>query len=319
MPNEATFRAWDQKLPNVSQGTAIPKIIHQIYAQFSAVSESRIPNCGSGPSTSPRAPPSLPEPLEKNVTRIKSLNPTWEHRLYDQAEITDFVHSNYGPDVLAQYERIDPRYGAARADLFRYLLIYRVGGVYLDIKSTFFKPLDQVLLPDDVYVLSRWKGAQFKTWGNHRILQPFGGKEFQQWHVIAAAGHPFLRAVIIRVLSHLDTYNPLFHATGRMGVNWSTGPIAYTLAIAPLLSQHRHRLVGGQDELGLEYTIFGEPDRAHKSVFRHHYTELDQPVVHLKGARRLAWAVLGPIQIHVVYRLQRLHGAIARRISRLWP
>lgn len=294
MSIETAFRAWDQKLPKATLGAAIPRIVHQTFPT--------------------RALPAL---LEQNVTRIKSHNPNWEHRLYDDADIVEFIHSNYGPDVLTQYDRINPKYGAARADLFRYLLMYRVGGVYLDIKSTLRRPLDEVLLPDDVYVLSRWKGVRFKTWGDYRILQPFGGKEFQQWHIIAAAGHPFLRAVIVRVLDHLETYNPFVHGTGRMGVNWSTGPIAYTLAIAPLLSQHRHRMACGQDELGLDYTVF-TTDRAHKSVFRYHYTELDEPVVRLRGLKRLAWTVLGPVQVHVVYRLQRVYAALSRRISRLW-
>jgi len=257
----------------------------------------------------------MPAILQQNLAKTRALNPGWEHRLYDDVDILEFIRSSYGPRVLAQYDRIDPKYGAARADFFRYLLMYRVGGVYLDIKSALLRPLDAVLLPEDVYVLSPWRGAQFKGWGNYRILRPFGGREFQQWHIIAAAGHPFLRAVIARVLCHLDAYNPLIHGTGRMGVNWSTGPIAYTLAIAPLLSQHRHRFVGGQDELGFEYTVYGSADRAHKSVFRYHYTDLNEPVVRLRGMRRLLWFVLGPIQVHVVDRLQKLRAAMARRIS----
>jgi inositol phosphorylceramide mannosyltransferase catalytic subunit len=297
VPIDPDLRSWEEKLPESCLGAAIPRIIHQIF--FPAGT--------------------MPAVLEQNLVKIKSLNPGWEHRLYDDADMVEFIRSSYGPRVLAQYDRINPKYGAARADLFRYLLMYRVGGVYLDIKSTLRKPLDEALLPEDVYVLSPWTGAQFKGWGNYRMLRPFGGKELQQWHIIAAAGHPFLRAVIARVLYHLETYNPLVHDTGRMGVMWSTGPIAYTLAIAPLLSRHPCRIVGGHDELGLEYTIFGAADRAHKSVFRYHYTDLNEPVVRLRGARKLAWFVLGPIHVHLVHRLRRLHAAIARRISRLYP
>jgi hypothetical protein len=292
---DAALRTWENELPEPCLGAAIPQIIHQTFPTrtLSAI-------------------------LEQNLASIKSLNPGWEHRLYDDADILEFIRSNYGPRVLAQYERINPKYGAARADLFRYLLMYRVGGVYFDIKSTARKPLNEILLPDDVYVLSYWRGEQYKSWGDYRILRPFGGREFQQWHIIAAAGHPFLRAVIARVLYHIETYNPLVHGTGRLGVTWSTGPVAYTLAIAPLLLQYRHRIVGGQDELSFEYSVFGTADRAHKSVFRYHYADLNEPVVRLRGAGRLVWIVLGPIQIHVVYRLRRLPAAIARRFSRIF-
>lgn len=77
------------------------------------------------------------------------MNPGWEHRLYDDADIEAFIRESYGDEILAYYHRIDRRYGAARADLFRYLLLYRLGGVYLDIKSTTVRPLDEVLRPDE--------------------------------------------------------------------------------------------------------------------------------------------------------------------------
>ena len=48
---------------------------------------------------------------------------------------SNYIRREYGESILSCYLRIDPVYGAARADLFRYLLLYRTGGVYLDIKS----------------------------------------------------------------------------------------------------------------------------------------------------------------------------------------
>ena len=33
------------------------------------------------------------------------------------------------------YERINPNYGAAKADIFRVLVLHKYGGVYFDIKS----------------------------------------------------------------------------------------------------------------------------------------------------------------------------------------
>jgi len=85
-----------------------------------------------------------------NISAIKNLNPGWEHRLYDDKECSDFIKEHYGTDMQNLYKRINPSYGPARADLFRYLLIYKIGGVYLDMKSTTTKPLSEVLRPDDV-------------------------------------------------------------------------------------------------------------------------------------------------------------------------
>jgi len=161
-------------VPVFAAGTAIPKVIHQTY---------------------PDAHRNLPSILEQNVRKITALNPGWEHRLYDDNDIASFIESTYGARVLDYYDRLNEKYGAARADLFRYLLLYRHGGVYLDIKASLERPLDSVLHPEDVYLLSRWrnrKGEQYEGWGIHSRLRQIGRQEFQQWHIIAAPGHPFL-------------------------------------------------------------------------------------------------------------------------------
>ena len=284
-------------VPVFAAGTAIPRIIHQTY---------------------PDAHRNLPSILEQNVRKITALNPGWEHRLYDDNDIAGFIESTYGTRVLDYYNRLNEKYGAARADLFRYLLMYRHGGVYLDIKASLDRPLDSVLLPQDVYLLSRWrnrKGEQFEGWGIHSRLRQIGRQEFQQWHIIAAPGHPYLKAVIETVLRNIDSYSPAWDDTGRNGVLGLTGPIAYTLAITPLLDRYPHRLVDSHDELGLVYSIFTSAIyEAHKSVFKYHYTELTEPVVKVSGAKKLLWRFIGPIQIHIIHRAQHIIDAIARRV-----
>ncbi len=153
----------------------------------------------------------LPSEIEKNVVNIRTLNPGWEYRLYDDDDIVEFIKNNYEPFVLGYYNRINPEYGAARADLFRYLLMHKYGGVYLDIKSAPTKPLDTVLMPDDRYLLSHWrngKGERFEGAGLHPELHNIPGGEFQQWHIVAAPGHPFLKAVIKKVLRNIDRVQP---------------------------------------------------------------------------------------------------------------
>lgn len=66
---------------------------------------------------------------------MAAANPGWEHRLYNSAKAERFIADHYGVGTLAAYLRIGPEYGAARADLLRYLVIYKHGGVYLDLQS----------------------------------------------------------------------------------------------------------------------------------------------------------------------------------------
>ena len=63
----------------------------------------------------------------------------------DDADINEYIGRAYGERLLGEFNRISPSYGATRADFFRYLLLYREGGVYLDIKSSMERPLDEVL------------------------------------------------------------------------------------------------------------------------------------------------------------------------------
>ena len=223
----------------------------------------------------------LPPKLTENVRKLRDLNPDWEYRFYNDRDIEDYL-GKYFPEFLKSYLAIDPHYGVVRADLFRYLLMYREGGVYLDIKSFFSRPLSESTGPADCYILSHWPnqpGQDHESWGKHsEISNPHG--EFQQCFIIATKGHPFLKAVLEAVLKNIDHYNPFRHGTAKYGVVRLSGPVAYTLAITPLLSRYEHRLVDSQADLGFVYSVLGllGPE-SHFNTFKTHYTQLDLPIV----------------------------------------
>lgn len=246
-------------------GQVIPKLIHQCFFGAKGFSEE----------------------LKANVDTIKALNPAWRHTRYDETMMKDVIVANYGPRMLDYYERINPKYGAARVDLFRYLLLYKVGGAYLDIKSTVTRPLDDILREDDRYILGQWDDpsrVERANWGKHGELAHIEKGEFQQWHLICAPGHPFLHAVITAVLANIDSYVPWRDGTGSYGTFKLTGPIAYTLAIEPLLDQYPHRFINTADA-GLEYSIFSQ--RTHLTLFVSHYFKLTESIVKLSPAMAL--------------------------------
>lgn len=237
----------------------------------------------------------LPASLQRSVDRMKELNPGWEHRLFDENACERLIADQYGDRVLEIYRSINPDYGPARADLFRYLAVYALGGVYLDIKSYISVPIDQLIHSDDRFVTAHWDNAptgKHPGFGQHIDLKDFPQGELQQWHVIAARGHPFLRAVVAKVLSRVLSYRPWREGVGRPGVLRITGPIAYTQAIAPLLDQHPHRLIADPETAGLHYSLVGDYD--HKAVFKRHYATLTTPIVALPSwawmpARLYGW------------------------------
>jgi len=248
-------------------GTGIPRIIHQTYPTKY-----------------------LPERLRDNVASLKNRNPGWKHCLYDDEDIEAFISAEYGPAILNRYRRINPKYGAMRADLFRYLLLYRQGGVYLDIKSSFSRPLDQVLQPADSYILSHWP-ARLREWGDLWELKAAGTEEFQQCFIICAPGHPFLKAVIENALRNITHYLPSIHGVGKIGVLRVTGPIAYTLAIWSIFERGPYRLVDSENDLGFVYSIY--ENQTHESLFQNHYSSGTEPVVKLSPGRWLFSESLG--------------------------
>lgn len=226
----------------------------------------------------------LPAELSSNSARLRDHNPDWDYSIYDDDDIKDFISSEYGGDVIAAYLRISPGYGAARADLFRYLLMYKKGGAYIDIKSSCLKPLSDVLTRDEGFVLSKWGNCRedfLQGAGLHPELAAVPGGEFQQWHIISAPQHPFLEAVINRVLANISDYRPWRAGVGRTGVLRVTGPIAYTLAIDPIKNQHKHIELSSHEDIGLEYSSLGSVD--HRTFFKQHYTRMDSPIVSTDG------------------------------------
>ena len=208
--------------------------------------------------------------------KLINLNPGWRYRLYDDDDARAFIYRTYGARMLRAFERINPAYGPARADLFRYLLLYEEGGVYLDIKSIASKSFSEVLKEDDSYLLSHWRnepGESHVGWGLYDgCCGPRG--EFQQWFIVAAPRHPFLKAVIERVVDNIET---CIGAAGQFGVLSVTGPIPYTLAILPLLNECPHRLVDIAT-LGFDYCIF-KSNADWQPPGRKHYSTLSEPVI----------------------------------------
>jgi len=172
----------------------------------------------------------LPSEISEVVQRLKDMNPTFEYRFYNDKDCIEFIKENYDEETLNLYLSINPIYGAARADFFRYLLMYKIGGVYLDIKSCTTIPLEETLLPTDEYLLTHWEGLD---WADELNYQ-FG--EFQNWHIICRPKHPFLHRVIEIVKENIKNY---IGGEDKNSVLRVTGPIAYSRGIIELLSNHK--------------------------------------------------------------------------------
>ena len=240
---------------------AIPKIIHQTIKDRSSV----------------------PKAYLKNIEHLKATNPNYEYHIYDNSDAIAFISKNYDAATLKRFKSINEEYGAAKADYFRYLLLYRLGGVYLDIKSTALKNLDQVLHDEDEYLLSHWKNKPNQRYAGYGIYPELSKNgEYQTWHIVASPEHPFLEKVINFVNAKIDLYDPVTSKVGHLGAMQNTGPIAYTKAIEGALENNKglFRLVDIED-LGFVYSIFDKDNhlRQHENFQSTHYNYLTSPVI----------------------------------------
>ena len=226
----------------------------------------------------------LPAEIIENIARLKELNPDWEYRFFDDEQMKSYLRSNLQPEEWDLLQEVNPRYGVVLADIFRYVIVYKEGGVYLDVKSTATKPLSQTIDPEAAFVISQWPnkvGQSYVGYGLHPELADVPGGEFQQWNVMAVAQHPFLKAVIARVFSNIRAYTPSQFGTDAYGVLRVSGPIAFTQAIYPLLDHFPHKIVD-LERWGVLYSIYdagSAPGQSHQARMPGHYATVREPVV----------------------------------------
>jgi len=74
----------------------------------------------------------LPPNMQSAVEMIKRTNPRFSHQLFDDNDCREFIKAHFPPVVLEAFDSLLP--GAYKADLWRYCVLYKEGGIYLDIK-----------------------------------------------------------------------------------------------------------------------------------------------------------------------------------------
>lgn len=105
---------------NTSERAEVPRVVHQTY-----FSKARVPS--------------------KVARNFAAFAADYERRLYDDADVEAFLSKHFVPGVLAAFRNL--KYGAHKADLFRYAVLYVHGGVYLDIKTELVRPLANLFPP----------------------------------------------------------------------------------------------------------------------------------------------------------------------------
>lgn len=155
----------------------------------------------------------LPDPARRLSERWRALHPDFAWRLFDDAE-AEAVVAAVAPDALADYRAMP--FPVMRADLFRYAVMVRDGGLYLDIDMECLKPVGPLLKGREAVLSVEARLGRRRQ----RELGYVRGVQVANCVFAAAPGHPFFRAALAEGLR-------LFRADPRLDrarVEDVTGP-----------------------------------------------------------------------------------------------
>jgi alpha 1,6-mannosyltransferase len=143
----------------------------------------------------------FPEHLVNSVKSWSRLNPNHTQINLNDAQAMELVQSIYtnAPQVLEAYKSMP--LNVQRADFFRYLILFALGGTYTDVDTSALKPIQQWLddsTPEEqtgIIIGIEVDAEGIPNWADlwARKLQ------FCQWTIVSKPGHPILADIIARI------------------------------------------------------------------------------------------------------------------------
>jgi hypothetical protein len=139
-----------------------------------------------------RIPKKIWQTITRNVVPSKirdwantwiKLNPEYDYNLVDDDGIRRFISSHF-PEYLQAFDKTV--HGASKADLWRYLVMFKYGGVYADIDCICLNPLREWIDPEAAYV-----------------TQLGVNKDVCQWLAISVSGNPIFLQAAERALANI--------------------------------------------------------------------------------------------------------------------
>lgn len=151
--------------------------------------------------------------IQKKIDTFKELNSDHKYYLYDDNEIDNFVNKYFPGEIADCYNKLNII--VAKVDFWRYLVLYKYGGVYLDMDSGINKSLNTLIRENDQAII---------TYENNPNC-------YVQWALIYSKEHPILKRTIKLICNNIKN-NSFPNDIHKM-----TGPTVYSKAINEIHSE----------------------------------------------------------------------------------
>jgi mannosyltransferase OCH1-like enzyme len=160
------------------------------------------------------------------INTWKNLNPEYEYRYMDDIQAAQFILKEYGQEWHDLFVGLPV--GVMRGDLWRYMIIYKYGGIYTDLDTECLMPIDN------------WLNKDYDM-----IVCPENNDHFCQWTFAASKGNPILKSVLNLIKEKL--LNPSYGS--EHFVHNHTGPAIWTKGIYESLGIKVKNLIYDSDLL----------------------------------------------------------------------
>lgn len=222
--------------------------------------------------------------IQKVMKNNKLKNPDIEFKLYTDNDIDMYIKKNFDDLTYTAFKKINPKYGAALADFFRYCVLYNEGGIYLDIKSSLTTKLfGNIIKNDDICILDKQR-SYMENW-----RYELGYGTYEQWLLIFCKGHLYLKNMINLMVEALHSniepksFNMSWFGFGctsaKEKVLRLTGPDAFAVAIhkSIIFNGIMHREINYKSFSAYDYTNINK--KVHRRYNKIHYSKLTEPII----------------------------------------
>ena len=179
---------------------------------------------------------------DKKIKEFREKNPSFNYYFFDDIDCEEFMEKHWSHRKIYEIYK-NSIYGASKADIWRYCVLFTYGGVYLDFDSSINFRLEEIpkdcseiisfednlietqiskeYTPDYDFLSNLPKDSSIK-FPDHIVLQ---------WLLIFKKEHPILERVISEIEKNYDFYvNKTFETIHLASVNFY-GPVLLTKVI----------------------------------------------------------------------------------------
>lgn len=161
----------------------------------------------------------------------KEHHPDWKYEFWDGTRMDDFVY-NYFPEMIDLY--FGYQYNIQRWHVIRYLILYQMGGMYVDFDYECLECFDNYIKDESKCYFAIEPEQHFQSFGR--------GKYINNALMISPPGHPFFKYIISHLYSSSisyrgDKYLEVLNTTGSLMLTKLYREYTDTRALAILPSE----------------------------------------------------------------------------------